>query len=88
MDIELEIQPIDLQVEELLNENLNHLPLLHDIDGLCEDDDFQLNSGRGNMNDALNLSTDVGFKSANLGSTNIGFRNVNLGTIHTYSSNL
>lgn len=43
-----------------------------DIDGLCEDDDFQLNSGKVNLNDALNLSTDVGFKSTNLESTNIG----------------
>ncbi len=58
-----------------------------DIDGLCEDDDLQLNSGRGNLNDAFNLSMDVGFKSTNLGSTNIGFRNVNLETIQTYSSN-
>jgi len=29
MDIELEIQLVDLQVEELLNENLDRLPLLH-----------------------------------------------------------
>jgi hypothetical protein len=28
MDIELEIQLVDLQVEELLNENLDRLPLL------------------------------------------------------------
>lgn len=52
-----------------------------DIDGLCENDDFQLNSGRGNLNDALNLLTNVGFKSRNLRSINIGFGNVNLGTI-------
>jgi hypothetical protein len=81
VDSELEIQPMDLQFEKVLNENLN-LPkgIIYcyyvDIDKQCENDDFQLNNKRGISNDVLDLLIDIGFES------------VNHISIHTSSNNL